>query len=415
MALTDTDEFTVYNTFNTNGVVTSDTLNSWRKKTNGIINEVDRAHDLITNILPIAPDELSLGSPTWTTAGDLSTYNDGSSYSSFTAGPITVGSITATTITAGSGTISGGAFVGTSLNVGSGAITTLGTITGARLKVGGTVTTPSTGAVNSLSLAVGTNNTQFTVSAAGAIVGTSLNVGSGAITGGTIVGTSLNVGSGAITGGTIVGTSLNVGSGAITSGAISCASLNAGSGTIQTTGNAIAATPTLSTHLTPKGYVDGMFSYGTLSSVPGGSTAPFLEFTSIPSDVKRITIMLFGVSTNGTSQLAIVLGDSGGYEVTGYISSVSRNGGNTGSTTSFAITEYTAALDGYYGSIVLTRFVPDVNNWILSGSVNSINDSRVHSSSGIKGLSGSLDRIKVTTVGGVNTFDSGSVNIMYEY
>ena len=44
-----------------------------------------------------------------------------------------------------------------------------------------------------------------------------------------------------------------------------------------------------------------------------------IDFTSIPSWVKRITLMLAGVSTNGTSDPLIQLGDSGGIENTGYV------------------------------------------------------------------------------------------------
>ena len=432
MALTDTQEFTAYNSFNTSGIVTSDTFNSWRKKNNGMINEIDRVNDLITNI-SITPEQLSLGAPTWTEAGALQTYNDGA------------------------GTFKAGAITCTSLNAGSGTLTTTGSIsgsgiTGTSLKVGGSVASPSTGAVNALSLAVGTNNTQFTVSAAGAVNALSLAVGTnntqftvsaaGAVSAASsITGTSLKVGgsvaspsTGAVNSlslavgtnntqftvsaaGAITGASLNIGSGAITSGAITCTSLNAGSGTITTTGNAIAATPTLSTHLTTKGYVDGMFAYGTLNSVPGGGTLPFFEFTSIPAAVKRITLMLGAASTNGTSQLAIVLGTSSGYDTSGYTSSVSRNGGTFDSTTSFVITEYTNASDGYSGCIVLNRYVTGVNTWILTGTVISQNDSRVHSSGGLKalGTGNVLDRIKITTVGGVNVFDGGSTNIMFEY
>ena len=134
MALTDAQEFTEYNTFSNTGIVTSDTFNSWRKKTNGMINEIDRVSNLITSNI-ITPDELSLGAPTWTTGGALSTYNNG-------AGTFNASSITGTS-----------------------------------LKVGGSADA-ATGAVNALSLAVGTSNTQFTVSSAGAIVGSSLRAGS---------------------------------------------------------------------------------------------------------------------------------------------------------------------------------------------------------------------------------------------
>jgi hypothetical protein len=36
------------------------------------------------------------------------------------------------------------------------------------------------------------------------------------------------------------------------------------------------------------------------------------------------------------------------------------------------------------------------------------------SSSGTKSLSATLDRIRITTVNGTDTFDAGSINILYE-
>jgi len=221
MAITNTDEFLAYSSFNSaGGITTSDTFNTWRKKTNGIINAIDSIS--VTNV---TPSQLSLGAPIWTTAGALSTYLNGTTRGSFTAGAIvgtslnvgngaitagsfnTVGTITYGTlygavvtaqtinstnsITAASairsnGTLTGnslaiqtgtspvtasisntGIITGSSLTVGTGAIS-CGAITGSSLNVGGSVTSPATGAVNSLSLAVGTNNTQFIVTSGGA-------------------------------------------------------------------------------------------------------------------------------------------------------------------------------------------------------------------------------------------------------
>lgn len=222
MAITNTDEFLAYSSFNsTGGVTTSDTFNTWRKKTNGIINAIDSI--TVTNV---GPTQLSLGAPIWTTAGNLSTYGSGS----FTAGVINGTTITGTTIN-GTSAVNGGIITGTSLKVGSGGsaadagsihattlgigsantqftVSSAGAVIGTSLKVGGSATA-ATGGINSLSLAVGTNNTQFTVSDSGAIAGSSLNVGSGTITGGAIVGTSLNVGSGAVTAGAVTAASFN--------------------------------------------------------------------------------------------------------------------------------------------------------------------------------------------------------------
>ena len=509
MPITNTDEFLDYSSFNsTGGITTSDTFNSWRKKTNGIINELDRAHDLISNISisNITASQLSLGAPTWTEAGALQTYNNG-------AGTFNASAITSTSLNAGSGAIT------TTGAISGGSITSSGNIngvniTGVNIKVTGIGPTglfpkisPTKG-LSSNAFQVGDNygldlrpgsptfaqtvadgagfsvseggyayakaifvapthtgikngndgdggqgNYYFYVGQTGECSVQSLKVDNqinakglfnlpdipGSKTPGSVnnKGLALNFDARPFEGSSItniVNTTIYNGRGVeiakfvgltkaanfagdITSGAITCTSLNAGSGTITTTGNAIAATPTLSTHLTTKGYVDGMFAYGTLNSVTSPSTLPFFEFTSIPAAVKRITLMLGAASTNGTSQLAIVLGTSSGYDTSGYTSSVSFDAGRFSTTSSFAITENTAAADGYSGCIVLNRYVPGVNTWILTGTIISQNNGYVHSSGGIKalGTGNVLDRIKITTVGGVNIFDGGSTNIMFEY
>ena len=79
---------------------------------------------------------------------------------------------------------------------------------------------------------------------------------------------------------------------------------------------------------------DGSTYTPTAKIVSGTSVASTsgtsIDFTSIPSWVKRITVMFDGVSTNGTSNLQVQIGDSGGIENTGYTAAASgvANSGN---------------------------------------------------------------------------------------
>jgi hypothetical protein len=57
----------------------------------------------------------------------------------------------------------------------------------------------------------------------------------------------------------------------------------------------------------------------TLDTAKASTSGTFVDFTSIPSWVKRVTVMFAGVSTNGSSVIQVQLGDSGGVEVTGYL------------------------------------------------------------------------------------------------
>ena len=140
-----------------------------------------------------------------------------------------------------------------------------------------------------------------------------------------------------------------------------------------------------------------------------------IDFTSIPSWVKRITVMFSGVSTSGTSLPQIQIG-SGSVVTSGYVQNAtyminagsnSANGGTTG----FILAVSTAASDTLYGTAVITlagsnKYVSTVNTIRAAGA-------SVVGAGGIT-LSGALDQVRITTVNGSDTFDAGSINIWYE-
>jgi len=139
-----------------------------------------------------------------------------------------------------------------------------------------------------------------------------------------------------------------------------------------------------------------------------------IDFTSIPSWVRRITVMFDGVSTNGTSAVQVQLGDSGGVETTGY------SGGAASITSSVAA--YAAFSSGFVppGSAaaslrvgLLTIVNIDSNVWVASGTFDD-GATFAGIAQGAKTLSATLDRVRLTTVNGTDTFDAGTVNIMYE-
>ena len=143
-----------------------------------------------------------------------------------------------------------------------------------------------------------------------------------------------------------------------------------------------------------------------------------IEFTSIPSWVKRITVMLSGVSTNGVSAVQVQLGTSGGIQATGYnAASAIGAGANTFSmstvTTGFCEATGTAAAVRY-GSAVLSLLDSATGTWSMMYNIGTTDTQRVFLIYGTKALSGTLDRVRITTVNGTDTFDAGSVNILYE-
>lgn len=159
----------------------------------------------------------------------------------------------------------------------------------------------------------------------------------------------------------------------------------------------------------------GLVIGATVASTSGTS----VDFTSIPSWAKRITMNLSGVSTNGTDNWLIQLGDSGGVESSGY-SGAAANIANAASPT---VTNYAGA--GFVipsggggnvitGSVVLTLLDSATNLWVGNGNLPLTSSANLFITGGSKALSATLDRVRLTTTGGTNTFDAGSVNILYE-
>jgi len=179
------------------------------------------------------------------------------------------------------------------------------------------------------------------------------------------------------------------------------------------TGNVVtdSATQTL-TNKTLNGAVmtamaSSVITSGTAQASTSGTS---IDFTGIPSWVKRITVMLSGVSTNGTSALLVQLGDSGGIENTGYVST-SIQAALTDSSTAGFIIRSAAASNLFSGSMVIKNI--NGNEWVSDHVVKQSTTANAFGA-GDKTLSATLDRVRITTVGGTDTFDAGSINILYE-
>jgi hypothetical protein len=153
---------------------------------------------------------------------------------------------------------------------------------------------------------------------------------------------------------------------------------------------------------------------GTSQATTSGTS---IDFTSIPSWVKRITVMFNGVSTSGTSFKLVQIG-AGSVTTSGYVSSCGGLSASTGfsvqsSTAGFIISSIEAA-DNLYGSVVINLVTG--NTWGAYGTLGDVTGTYVnaYTVSGGIALGGTLDRVRITTVNGTDTFDLGSVNILYE-
>lgn len=154
----------------------------------------------------------------------------------------------------------------------------------------------------------------------------------------------------------------------------------------------------------------------TLGTAQATTSATLVNFTGIPSWAKRITIMFSGVSTNGTSPVTVRLGTAGGIESSGYSGTTSNLGTTAAAyaniSTGFDVTQAGGATLVLYGHMTLCLL--GNNTWTCVSSIGRTDNTFLSLCQGAKTLSGVLDHIRITTSGGVDTFDSGSVNILYE-
>jgi hypothetical protein len=141
-----------------------------------------------------------------------------------------------------------------------------------------------------------------------------------------------------------------------------------------------------------------------------------IDFTGIPSWARRITVMFNGVSTSGTSNYLVQLGSASGVETTSYISFSCRFGATSlaagaNSTIGFVINNPNAAAETLSGQMIISNLSQNIWTEQACAAGNNVNGMI---SGGVKTLSDTLDRIRITTVNGTDTFDAGSINIMWE-
>lgn len=157
-------------------------------------------------------------------------------------------------------------------------------------------------------------------------------------------------------------------------------------------------------------WVTSILTSGTAVASTSGTS---IDFTGIPAGTKQIDIMFASVSTSGTSNPLIQLGDSGGVEITGYLGSnfdgVTIVGGIVDG---FRIPTANAAAS-MHGLITLRLLNAATFSWVASGTIGRSDGNGITFFSGSKILSAELDRVRITTVNGTDTFDAGVINITY--
>lgn len=171
---------------------------------------------------------------------------------------------------------------------------------------------------------------------------------------------------------------------------------------------------------------------GTITGVPAGgleagagpvlmtaqasTSGTSIDFIGIPSWVKRITVMFNGVSTSGLSGIRVQLGTLSGPETTGYNGSTLRTASTSLATATissgFDIGGFGVQTEVQNGQFIISLFQASSNTWACSGTLGG--GAITNTTAGIKSLASTLTQLRIATVNGTDTFDTGTINVMYE-
>jgi hypothetical protein len=187
-------------------------------------------------------------------------------------------------------------------------------------------------------------------------------------------------------------------------------------GTIPTLADQAAATAMTSTTTALSPNVNKIIN----TAVTATTSGTFVDSPTFPAGVRRIIGQLSGVSSNGTSDFAIQIGDAGGIEATGYLGDAASvaSGPSVGigtPTTYLGLANGVAAAGVYQGHFILELMDAATFTWSYSSQLGATSTTATHYvATGVKSLSAELTSVRLTTAGGANTFDAGSIAWSYE-
>jgi len=184
---------------------------------------------------------------------------------------------------------------------------------------------------------------------------------------------------------------------------------------------AITGTGTI-TGLSAGGLPDGCITTAelaqpfTLATAQASTSGTAIDFTGIPSWVKRLTVMFNGVSTNGSSATIVQLGTSSGFVATGYLGSAGWGINAAGvaasnNSTGFLTDSFGGAANTRHGNATICTIGSNI--WSFNSIIGLSDAAGVGYAGGSIPLGGVLDRIRITSTG-ADTFDAGAINIIYE-
>ena len=159
---------------------------------------------------------------------------------------------------------------------------------------------------------------------------------------------------------------------------------------------------------------------GFTHATPQSASGTAMTFSSIPTGTSLIVLTMHDFSSNGGDEWMVQIGDSGGIETSDYRSqrSTNTNGslGSDGTNNANESQGFGITVDGdantFGGQMILSLHHPTNHTWVSSSSFRRA--AYDHSwGAGSKDLSAELTQVRITTKGGSETFDGGTINIMY--
>lgn len=152
-----------------------------------------------------------------------------------------------------------------------------------------------------------------------------------------------------------------------------------------------------------------LFVNGTPIDTSAGQTS--ISF-GIPPNVKEFTVGLISFSTNGTSIPIVRLNG----ETTNYLGTAALIGGSQASHgTGFQLSgQAYAATNTTEGHLFFKLIDPSTNTWSMGYTLSISNNQASFIGSGTKALTDELNQVTLTTLGGTDTFDDGTVNVQYD-
>ena len=153
----------------------------------------------------------------------------------------------------------------------------------------------------------------------------------------------------------------------------------------------------------------------TLSAENTTTGGTSLDFTNIPTGTTQITLM-GTISSSGTSDITFQLGDSGGFETSGYAGNVANQAATFEALSDgFDMKLSVIAARNYTFLVNLHLENSSSNTWYCKGSCVSPGNADEHDVVlGTKSLSGTLTQVRLTTAGGSDTFDAMDYNIQFQ-